>query len=130
MSQWHTNKPWSSFPKDRSFTVYCAYNNHFNSVRTRIKFSLYVYAYTFFRTHVILPCHVFVPFLSVRVTLSPDRGLPISPNIVLYVQPQISAEHPLLFIVGLIWSPQYCFITLIQGCTLNLSTSHSSFGTH
>ena len=102
----------------------------YNSVRTRIQFSPYVYAYMFVCTRAILPCHVFVPCFSVRMPLSPDRGLPLSPNSVLYVRPQISTESPLLFIVELIWSPQSCFITLIQDCTLNLSIAHSSFGHH
>ena len=35
-----------------------------------------------------------------------DRGLLLSPNIVLHVQPQISTGRPLLVIVGLIGSPQ------------------------
>ena len=53
-------------------------------------------------THDILPCCVFGPCLSVHVPLSPDRGLPLSPNIVLHVLPQISIERPLPFIVVLI----------------------------
>ena len=92
-----------------------------SSVRTRIRL---------FVRLPFLSCCVFGTCSSVRVSLSPDRGLPLFPNIVLHVWPQISTEHPPPFIVGLIWSPQYCFITLIQYCTLNLSISHSSFGTH
>ena len=52
--------------------------------------------------HVILPCHIFGPFLSVRMPLSTDRGLPLSPNSVLHVQPQISTKRPPPLIVGLI----------------------------
>ena len=61
VSRWNTKKPWSSLPKDHSFTVYCAYNMHFNSVRTRIQFSPYVYVYVFVCTSSIFPCHVFGP---------------------------------------------------------------------
>ena len=60
-----------------------------------------MYAYTFVRTRAILYCHVFGLCLFMRVPLSPDRGLPLSPNIVLYIQPQISTELPLPFLVGL-----------------------------
>ena len=102
VSRSHTNKPWSYLPEDNSFTVYCTYNTHFNSVRTHIQFSPYVYPYTFVCTRAILTCHVFGLCLSVRVPLSPDRCLPLSPNSILNVRPQISTEHPLLFIVGLI----------------------------
>ena len=89
-----------------------------------------MYAYMFVRTRAIPPCQFFGQCLYVRVPLSPDRGLPLSTKIVLHVQPQISTKRPLPFIVGLIRSPQSCFITLIQYCTLNLSIAHSSFGTH
>ena len=130
VSRCHTNKPWSSLSKDHLFTVYCAYNTHINSVLTRIQLSLYAYAYTFVRTCAILPCHVFGPCSSVRVPLSPARGLPLSTNSVLHVRPQISTEHPLPFIMGLIWSSQSCLSTLIQDCTLNISITHSSFGNH
>ena len=102
MSRWRTNKPWSYLPKDNSFTVYCVYNTHFNSVCTHIQFSLYVYAYMFVRTRAILPCHVFGLCSSVRVPLSPERGLPLSSYSVLHVQTQISTELPLPFIVGII----------------------------
>ena len=122
------NNPWYSLTKDHSFTAYCVYNTHFNSVRMRIQFS--PYAYVFVRTHSILLCPVFGPCSYVRVPLSPDRGLPLSPNSVLNVQLQIITERPLPFVVGLIRSSQSCFITLIQDYTLNLSITHSSFGTH
>ena len=125
---WHKNNPWSSLPKDHSFTAYCVYNTHFNSVRTRIQFS--PYAYTFVHTRSILPCRFFGMCLSVCVPLSLDSGLPLSLNSVLHVRPQISTERLLPFIVVLIRSPQSCFVTLIQDCTLNLSIIHSSFGTH
>ena len=88
------------------------------------------YAYMFVHTHAILPCCIFGLYLSMRVPLSPDRGLPSSTNIILHVRPQISNERPPPFIVGLIWSPQSCFITLIQDCTINISITHSSFGTN
>ena len=97
------NNPWYSLPKDHSFTAYCEYTTHFNSVCTCIQYSKY--AYKFVRTRVIILCCVFVLCLSVRVPLSPDRGLPLSPNSVLHVQPQISTKRHLIFIVGLIWSP-------------------------
>ena len=102
MSRWHTNKPWSSLPKDHSFNAYCAYNTHINSVHMCIQFSLYTYAYMFVRTHAILPGRVFGPCSSVRMPLSLDRGLPLSPNSVLHVRPQISTERPPPFIMGLI----------------------------
>ena len=78
-----------------------------------------LYAYMFVHTHVILPCCIFGPCLSVRVPLSPDRGLPLYPNSVLRVQPQISTKCPPLFIVGLIHSYKSCFVTFIQVFTLN-----------
>ena len=84
----------------------------------------------FVHTHAIIPCRIFGPRLSVRVPLYPDRGLPLSPNSVLHVRPKISTERPPPFIVGLIRSPQSCFITFIQDFTLNLSITLSSFGTH
>ena len=58
------------------------------------------------------------------------RGLLLYNNIVLHVRPQISAKLPPPVIVGLIRPPQSCFIKLIQDCTLNISITHSSFGTH
>ena len=129
VSRWHTNKPLSYLLKDHLFTVYCAYNTHFNSDRTCIQFSPYAYPYMFARTHAILPCYVFGPCSSMRAPLSPDKGWPLFPNSVLHVWPQISTKHPLPFIVGLIQSPESCFITLIQDFTLNLSITNSSFGT-
>ena len=89
-----------------------------------------LYAYTFVHTRAILPCCIFGTCSSMRMPLYPDRGLPLSPNIVLHVRPQISTERPPLFIVGLIWYLQSCFITLIQDFNLNLSITHSSFGTN
>ena len=59
-----------------------------------------------------------------------DRCLPLSPNIALHVRPRISTKRPPPVIVGIIWSPQSFFITFIQYCTLNISVTHSSFGTH
>ena len=73
VSRSHQNHPWSSLPKDHSFTAYCAYNTQ-----------LYIV-----RTHAILPCRIFGPCLSVRAPLSPDRGLPLSANCVLHVWPEI-----------------------------------------
>ena len=102
MSQWHTNKPWSSLLKYHSFTVYCAYNTHFNSVRTRIQFSPYAYGYKFVRTCAILSCHVFGTCSYVHMPLYPDVSLPLSPNSVLNVRPLLSTERPLLFIVEII----------------------------
>ena len=61
-----------------------------------------MYAYTFVCMRVILPCRSFGPCSSVRVPLSRDMGLPLSPNSVLYVRPQISTERPPPVIVGLI----------------------------
>ena len=61
------------------------------------------YAYTFVCTRDILPCRLFGLCSSVRMPLYPDRGLPLFPNSVLHVQPQISTERPSQFIVGLIW---------------------------
>ena len=61
-----------------------------------------LYAYTFVHTRAILPYRIFGPCLSVRVSLSPDRGLPLSTNSVLHIRPQISTKRPPLCIVGLI----------------------------
>ena len=68
-----------------------------------------VYAYTFVCTRATLPCHIFGLCPSVCVPLSPDRGLPLSPNSVLHVRPQISTERPQQFIVGLIRYTYYEF---------------------
>ena len=87
VSHWHTNKPLSSLPKDHSFTIYCAYNSHFNSVCTHIQFSPYAYTYTFIRECDILPCHVLGLCLSVRKLLSPENNLTLSHNSILHVQP-------------------------------------------
>ena len=122
------NNPWSSITKDHSFTAYCAYNKRFNSIRTCIQFIPYVYM--FVRMRAIIPCNVFGTRLSVHLPLYPDRGLTLNLNSVLHVQPQISTKHPLPFIMGLMRSPQFCFTTLIQDFILNLSITHSSFGTH
>ena len=66
-----------------------------------------LYAYMFVHTHVILPCRIFGPCLSVRVPLSPDRGLPLYPNRVLHVRLQISTERPPPVIVRLICSQPF-----------------------
>ena len=84
----------------------------------------------FVHTRAILPCCIFGPCPSVRMPLSPDRGLPLCTNRVLHARPQSSNERPPPFIVGLIRSPKSCFTTLIQDCTLNLSITHSLFCTH
>ena len=84
----------------------------------------------FIHTRAILSCRIFGPCSSVRVPLSHDRGLHWSTNSILHVWPQISTGRPPPFIEGLIWSPQSCFIKLIQDCTLKLSITQSSFGTH
>ena len=89
----YQNNPWSFLPKDHSSTAYCALPN---------APLLNLYICTFVHTRVIFPCHIFGPCSSVRVPLSPDRGLPLSPNSVLHVRPQISTECPPPFIVGLI----------------------------
>ena len=80
VSRWHTNKPWYSLPKDYSFTTLTA---RLNPLLPNL------YAYTFVHTHAIIPCRIFVPCVSVCVPLSLDRGLPLSPNSVLHVRPQI-----------------------------------------
>ena len=96
------------------------------------------YAYTFVRKRAILPClsiHQSTCLWTVLVrarALYPlwDRGLPLSTNIALHVWTRINTGRPPPVIVVLIWSPQSCFITLIQDCNLNISIEHSSFGTH
>ena len=59
-----------------------------------------------------------------------DRGFNLSPNIALNVWILISTVSSPPVIVGLIQSSQSCFIKLIQDFTLNISISHSSFGTN
>ena len=86
------------------------------------------------RSHLYIHISIYMSLYHARLCSCPyllwDRGLSLSPNSALHVWPRISTERPLPVIVGLIRSPQYCFITLIQDCILNLSITHSSFGTH
>ena len=92
MSRLHQNKPWSFLPKYHSFTAY------WESKCTSTKF-VRVYV----RSDLLhSPLSYLWTVLVRRVPLSPDRGLPLSPNSVLHVWHQISTERPPPFIVGLI----------------------------
>ena len=104
MSRWHINKPWSSLPKDHSFTAYWA------SRCTSTKLvRVYVCSYV---------CHSPLSYLWTVLVYTcafiPWWGFTLISLIVLHFRPQISTEHTSPFIVELICLENSILILIVM----------------